>query len=40
MIQASGLALAGRVLCECGGHRTMRVLYENFMATGTLDRAA
>lgn len=36
IVQAAGLEKAGRVLCECGGHRTMGALYEGFMATGEL----
>lgn len=31
-----GLAGAGWVDCECGGHRTMRAIFERFMATGKL----
>jgi hypothetical protein len=36
MIQAAGLADAGRFLCECGGRRTMKALFELFMDTGVL----
>jgi len=36
IIQVAGLAEAGWVLCECGGHRTMEELYLNFMGTGKL----
>jgi hypothetical protein len=36
MIRAAGLTSAGRVLCECGGRRTMGALYERFMGTGEL----
>ncbi len=36
MIQAAGLTEARRLLCECGGHRTMKRLYTHFMETGTL----
>ena len=36
MIQAVGLGKARRILCECGGHHTMKGLYDRFMATGTL----
>jgi hypothetical protein len=39
-ITQNGMVDAGRVWCECGGHRTMKSLYENFMATGTFDRVA
>jgi hypothetical protein len=35
-IQMAGLAEAGRVLCECGGHHTMMSLFEDFMAGGAL----
>lgn len=34
LIQAAGLADAGRVLCECGGHRTMEALFTAYMETG------
>lgn len=40
MIQTAGLAEAGRVLCECGGHRTMRMLFEQFMETGAFHPVA
>lgn len=40
MIQLAGLADAGRVLCECGGHRTMERLFERFMESGELRPAA
>lgn len=36
MVQAAGLRDAQRMLCECGGHRTMEALYERFMVTGEL----
>lgn len=36
LIQAAGLTGVRRILCECGGHRTMRRLFETFMATGEL----
>lgn len=36
LVQEAGLIDAGRLLCECGGHRTMGMLYERFMVTGTL----
>ena len=36
MVQAAGLAKARRLLCECGGHRTMETLFECFMETGEL----
>lgn len=36
MIQAAGLYDAGRILCECGGHRKMRRLFDNFMHSGEL----
>ena len=39
LIQAMGLKEAGRVLCECGGHRTMEFLFRNFLSTGTLQPA-
>lgn len=40
MIQTAGLAEAGRVLCECGGHRTMGMLFEHFMESGELHPVA
>ena len=36
MIAEAGLSDAGVVLCECGGHRTMKLLFQDFMATGEL----
>lgn len=36
LVQEAGLSECGRILCECGGHRTMRRLYDRFMATGSL----
>lgn len=36
LIAAAGLIDAQLVLCECGGHRTMRRLYDSFMETGEL----
>lgn len=36
MVQAVGMTDARRMLCECGGHRTMYGLYEQFMQTGEL----
>lgn len=36
LIQQAGLTEATRVLCECGGHRTMEKLYLGFMGTGAL----
>lgn len=36
LIQEAGLTDCGRVLCECGGHRTMAALLELFVATGEL----
>lgn len=36
MIQVAGMDKAGRVLCECGGHRTMETLFRRFMVTGEL----
>jgi len=36
MIQSAGLNDAGRVLCECGGRRTMRKLFDSFLTTGEL----
>lgn len=36
LIQQSGLADVGRLLCECGGRRTMRALFECFMTSGQL----
>ena len=36
LIAAAGLIDARLVLCECGGHRTMRRLYDSFMETGEL----
>jgi len=36
LVQAAGLGEARRLLCECGGHRTMEELFERFMATGAL----
>lgn len=40
MVQTAGLAAARRMLCECGGHRTMGQLFERFMETGELAPAA
>lgn len=40
LIQKAGLAEAGRMFCECGGHRTMGSLFERFMETGELAQAA
>ena len=36
MIQSAGLATVGRLLCECGGRQTMRMLFEHFIETGEL----
>ena len=36
LVQAAGMADARRMLCECGGHRTMSALFESFMETGEL----
>jgi len=36
LIRLAGLTEAGRILCECGGHRTMEKLYLSFMKTGKL----
>ncbi len=36
LIQAAGMYGAGRMLCECGGHRTMERLFLRFMETGQL----
>jgi hypothetical protein len=38
LARSHGLAKAAWVDCECGGHRTMRKLFEAFMETGTLYR--
>lgn len=40
LITLSGLSEAGRVLCECGGHLTMKVMFQTFMRSGELRRAA
>lgn len=40
MLMAAGLDLRRVVVCECGGHRTMEKLFENFMETGELVLAA
>lgn len=34
MIQVAGMDAAGRVLCECGGQRTMERLFQRFMEAG------
>lgn len=36
MILAAGMNDAQRVLCECGGRRTMKVIFDHFLKTGTL----
>ncbi|MEK7520239.1 MAG: hypothetical protein AAB581_03310 [Patescibacteria group bacterium] len=36
LIQKAGLTKAGRVLCECGGRRTMKAIFDRFMKTGAL----
>lgn len=36
LIQAADLDDARRILCECGGRRTMKLLFQNFMETGEL----
>ena len=36
LIDAAGLSESQRILCECGGHRTMEKLYRDFMTTGEL----
>lgn len=36
LIQEAGLFEAGRVLCECGGRRTMEAMLNCYMATGAL----
>jgi 1-aminocyclopropane-1-carboxylate deaminase/D-cysteine desulfhydrase-like pyridoxal-dependent ACC family enzyme len=36
LIQASGLADAKLMLCECGGHWTMEALFQRFMETGEI----
>jgi len=36
LVELAGLTRATRLLCECGGHRTMEKLYLNFMETGEL----
>ncbi|MSR78912.1 MAG: hypothetical protein EXS59_02080 [Candidatus Taylorbacteria bacterium] len=36
LIQSMGLREVGRLLCECGGHRTMQGLYNSFMQSGEL----
>lgn len=40
LIRSAGMTAAQRVLCECGGHRTMERLYLRFMETGELLSAA
>lgn len=42
LIQSAGLHQARRVLCECGGHATMKRLFTRFMVSGSLgpDEAA
>ncbi len=37
VVQAAGMTEARRMLCECGGNRTMERLYLRFMETGELD---
>ncbi len=39
LIQMAGLTDARRMPCECGGHRTMKTLYERFLETGELQPA-
>lgn len=34
MIQRAGLQNCGRLLCECGGHDTMKALYRVYMEKG------
>lgn len=36
LIQKAGLTKARRVLCECGGRRTMKAMFDCFMQTGVL----
>ncbi len=36
MLALVGMRSARRVACECGGHGTMRAIYDRFMAKGTL----
>ncbi|MBI4457791.1 hypothetical protein HY633_02410 [Candidatus Uhrbacteria bacterium] len=36
MVRSAGLASARRVVCECGGHRTMGRIFTRFMETGEL----
>lgn len=40
MVRAAGLSRSRRLLCECGGHWTMKRLFETFMATGELQPIA
>lgn len=36
LIQTAGLLTAGRVLCECGGRRTLKRLFDSFLQSGEL----
>lgn len=36
LIQAAGMNDAQKVLCECGGRRTMKVIFDHFLKTGML----
>ncbi len=40
MVLGAGLVESGRVMCECGGHETMGMLFEIFMSSGVLDTLA
>ncbi|OGZ08207.1 MAG: hypothetical protein A3C93_00980 [Candidatus Lloydbacteria bacterium RIFCSPHIGHO2_02_FULL_54_17] len=37
VIALMGMSAARRVDCECGGHDTMRAIFDRFMERGTLD---
>lgn len=36
LVRSAGLGEAQRLLCECGGHWTMRELFDNFLRSGEL----
>lgn len=36
MVQAAGLDKARRIMCECGGHKTMERMINSFLDTGSL----
>lgn len=36
LVRAAGMTRSRRILCECGGHRTMGRMFETFMDSGSL----